>query len=133
MALGMIGSKYPFCSVFFADDGLLLTKSVCEMRNLIEIIEVTGRKIGLEINRSKSASMIFNMNNKPRAISGISIVSEMKYLGLTINDTRNCFKKNKESKLKNLERMANLTYSVKMKSCNRIMMGNSVILIGIMQ
>ena len=66
---------YLYC--FFADDGLLLTKSINEMRSLIELIEVAARKIGLEINRGKSVSMIFNMKDKPNAISGISVKNEI--------------------------------------------------------
>ena len=123
--LGFKNEKIFVPVLFFADDGLLLTESVDDMKILIEMVEKKGKEIGLEINRNKSMAMIYNMNDKPVEINGIIVKSAFKYLGLTINDSINCFKLHKEKKLKDMEKMANITYSVIAKSCNRLMMGKA--------
>ena len=51
------------------------------------------------------------MRDEPKDIAGIKIENKMNYLGITINDSRNCFKVQKELILEKAVKMANLTYS----------------------
>ena len=56
-------------------------------------------------------------------IGEIEVVREVKYLGIVINDNTRCFRRHKEEKIKQARRMANMTFSVMHKSCNKIMIG----------
>ena len=49
----------------------------------------------------------------------------MKYLGITIEDNRDIFRKHKQNKLKLAEQLANSTYSVINKSCNKMIIGKT--------
>ena len=61
---------------------------------------------------------------------------ELKYLGIVINDNVRCFKRHKEEKIRQARKMANMTYSVMHKSCNKIMIGKvywkSVVLLAVL-
>lgn len=65
--------------------------------------------------------MIFNEKSKPRKIEKTKVNSLIKYLGVTINDTVNCFKEYKKEKLTQATKMSNVTYSVIARSCNKIL------------
>ena len=58
-------------------------------------------------------------------IEGIKVTDKIKYLGININNIKNCFKDHKEEILKKAQRMANLTYSVIHKSCNKMLIGKT--------
>ena len=65
-------------SLFFADDALLLSHSLEEARENLEIITNTSREFGLEINREKSNILIFNMKEQPDELMGIQVVQSIK-------------------------------------------------------
>ena len=111
--------------LFFADDGLILSQSFGDTCRLIDIINEASNEIGLEINKSKSNIMIFGSRNKPDFIKNIRVVQKIKYLGVFINDCDNHFKTHKEEKIKMGRRMANLTHSVSVRSCNKLLIGKT--------
>ena len=53
------------------------------------------------------------------------MVNELKYSGVIINNTSGCFRRHKEEKIKQARRMANMTYSVVHRSCNKLMIGKT--------
>ena len=112
-------------TLFFADDGLLVSDSVEQATEDIRSLQAITKQYGLELNKSKSSILVFNVKNKPDNIDGINITQEMKYLGVTIQDTRDIFKKHKETKLKLAERLSNCAYSVINRCCNRILIGKT--------
>ena len=63
------------------------------------------------------------MREKPNEIAGIKVHDKMKYLGITINDKRNIFKIQRELIIEKATKMPNLTYSVVVRSCARLMIG----------
>ena len=111
--------------LFFADDGLLLANSIADMEKLIRIVTTAAGEIGLEINKEKSNVIIFNMERKPEKIEEITVVREIKYLGVHINDSPECFKAHKDIKIKSAQRLSNLTYSVIARSCNKLLIGKT--------
>ena len=122
---GLRKEKIYVPALFHADDGMLMATSVGEMERMIEVlVEVVGR-YGSCINISKCKSMIFRRRRKENVerIGEIELVRELKYLGIAINDNTQCFRRHKEEKIKQARRMANMTYSVMHKSCNKIMTG----------
>ena len=60
-----------------------------------------------------------------RDIAGTKVTNTIKYLGVTINDSRICFKKHKELMMIMARRLANMTYSVIARSCSRILIGKT--------
>lgn len=111
--------------LFFADDGLLICESQKQLGKMIKILVAAADEVGLQINREKSNILIFNEKNKPNEIEKIGVTSEIKYLGVTINDKINCFKEYKSYKLKSAQRLSNLTFSVIARSCNKILIGKT--------
>ena len=49
----------------------------------------------------------------------------MKYLGVEICNSRDCFRENRKKKMKLARRMMNVTYSVTARSCQRMMIGKT--------
>ena len=113
-------------TLFFADDGLLITTSLGAMEVLIDLMIHVARKSGLEINLEKCKCMIFNMKeNLPCKVKGIQVVEEIKYLGVQITNDRNCFGKYKKEKIKLARKLMNLTYTVFSNSSNRLIIGKT--------
>ena len=113
------------CCLFFADDGLILAETIEQAIESIKILVEASRKCGLEINKEKSNILIYNMKEKPEYIEDIKIESSIKYLGVTIDDNRNIFKTHKKLIIEKAQKLANLTYSIIGKSCNKVMVGKT--------
>ena len=88
-------------------------------------VVLVGRESGLEIKRQKSTIVIFNMRDKPQEIAGIRTNNTLKYLGITINDSKNLFKEHKKLMMDKAVRLANMTYSVVARSCARMLVGKT--------
>ena len=124
--IGFKNHKFFIPALFFADDGVLLANSPVEIAKLIKITKDTALECGLDLNENKSHIMIFNdKENELRSINGIKVVTEIKYLGVTINNSRNCFKNHKNNKIKQARKLSNLTFSVISKSSNKILIGKT--------
>lgn len=61
------------------------------------------------------------MKDKPENIGDISADNTLKYLGVLVNNKRNCFRIQKGEMFKKVRRMANMMYSVIGKSCSKIL------------
>ena len=89
------------------------------MQRSIDILAKLVGENGLEINQSKSNIIIYNMKERPREIAGINVVNKIKYLGITVIDQKDCFKKQKEELLIKANNLANQISSILAKSCNK--------------
>ena len=112
-------------ALFFADDALVLADSLEDERFNIRILVEIGKKGGLDINKDKSSILIYNMKMKPEEIEVLKVVDNIKYLRLKIDDKRNMFKTQKSEMTAKAQNLANLTYSLIEKSCNKIMIGKT--------
>ena len=122
---GYKDENFALKSLFFADDALLLSHSLEEARENLEIITNTSREFGLEINREKSNILIFNMKEQPDELMGIQVVQSIKYLGIEIDNKRNYFKTQREKIIQKARKMVNLTHCVIEKSCNKLLIGKT--------
>ena len=122
---GFTDEFFRLAALYFADDGLILANSIEDAKRNIEVLTEISRECGLEINRDKSNTIIFGMRNRPENISGIQVVNEIKYLGITINSGKDCFKRQKEIMIEKASRLANQTYPIISKSCNKVMIGKT--------
>ena len=91
----------------------------------------------MKINREKRWCLIFNgVEEGCRAVGGISVVEEMRYLGVLVTAKRNCFGSSKGERMNVARRMANMTYSVLVRSSDRLLIGKtfwkSVVLPGVL-
>ena len=122
------GVKYgsrKLVSLFFADDGLLLSSNIEDARLQIATLTTEGRKYGLEINKDKSQCLIFNMKEQPEEIEGIEVTEEIKYLGIKLKNTREVFSEQRNKMINQAKKMANMSYSVVSRSCHRMMIGKT--------
>ena len=110
-------------SLFFADDGTLLTKTEQDAKKNLDIIIEASLKFGLVINKDKSNILVYNNENITGKIEGIEIVNEIKYLGIQINDDRDIFKNQKKLIVERLKKYKLMTNKVIETSCNRLMLG----------
>lgn len=112
--------------LFYADDGLILAETREMAQEMFKILESKAAQYGLHVNRDKSACMIYGNNDTgDESVAGIKTVSKMKYLGVSLTIGKDCFKENRGEKIKLAERMANITYSVVARSCERLLMGKT--------
>lgn len=65
------------------------------------------------------------MKEQPENIENIKVTEKIKYLGLEIDNKRNYFKSQKKNIMEKAQRLANVTYSVIAKSCNKIIIGKT--------
>ena len=116
---------YKLSVLFFADDGLILTQSIGSAERAIAKLINIGARCGLEINKVKSKVIIFNAKETPEKIGNIKVATEIEYLGIKLENKRNCFKRQKELSISKAEQMANLTYPIIAQSCNKILIGKT--------
>ena len=117
--------KITIRALFFADDGLLMSDDVQQTATDIITIQEIAEKYGLGINKGKSNILIFNRKGTQTMIEGIEIQNEIKYLGITIEDYRDIFRKHKQKKLQLAEKLANNTYSVINRCSNKMIIGKT--------
>ena len=66
------------------------------------------------------------MNNENiRTINNIKVVHSFKYLGMQINDGKNCFKEHRNNKIISARKYSNMMMSVIARSSNKIMIGKT--------
>ena len=112
-------------SLFFADDALMLSHSLTDAKDNLDIITQISREYGLEINSEKSCVMIFNVKEQPEHLCNIKVVQKIKYIGIEIDNKRNYFKTQRGKIIENARKIANITYSVIEKSCNTLLIGKT--------
>lgn len=122
---GYRDEKFNIGLLFFADDGLILSQSVEEARENIRQVITISAKYGLDINKEKSNIIATNMKDQIDDIEGIKVVDDIKYLGIKINAGRLMFRKHKKEMMEKAQKLANTTYSVIAKSCNKLMIGKT--------
>ena len=62
-------------SLFFADDGMILMRTLQEAKESIQILAYIAKDCGLSINKIKSNIIIFNSNNQPEYIKDIPLTA----------------------------------------------------------
>ena len=66
--------------MFYVDDSLQLSHNNEEAKTNIRTLLDASRQCGLEINKSKSSIVIYNLEHQPEHIEGIHVTNEIKYL-----------------------------------------------------
>ena len=110
---------------FPADDCLQFSDNLEQAKLNIKNLMDISKKYGLVLNKEKSNFLTFNVRDKLEEIEGIKVIDKIKYLGVTINNNKNCFREYKKEILQKAQKLANMTYSIIAKSCNKIMVGKT--------
>ena len=122
------GLKTNICKIvalFFADDGMIIMQSLKETIDSIKILTDIAQDCGLSINKAKSNILIYNSKEQPNHIEGIPVTNKMNYLGVTVQNKKDCFKLHKEEWLNKARHRSNLMHAVIAKSCNKILIGKT--------
>ena len=122
------GLKTNICKIvalFFADDGMIIMQSLKETIDSIKILTDIAQDCGLSINKAKSNILIYNSKEQPDHIEGIPVTNKMNYLGVTVQNKKDCFKLHKEECLNKARHRSNLMPAVIAKSCNKILIGKT--------
>ena len=85
------------------------------------VIEVAG-ECGLNINKVKSNVLLYNHDGiRLEEVGGIRVSNTIRYFCADVGDSRMCFCEYRKGKIQLPERMANLTFSVISKSCDKLL------------
>ena len=104
----------------------MLSHSLKNAKDNLDIVTQISREYALEINSEQSGVIIFNVRQQPEHLSNIKVVQKMKYLRIEIDNKINYFKTQRGKTIENARKMVNKTYSVIEKSCNKLLIGNTV-------
>lgn len=85
-------------NMLFANNELLLASSVEEANRMINILMTNAAECLLNINKNKSKTVLINMKEQLNRVEGTEVTSTIKYFGILINNTRNCFTKQEEKR-----------------------------------
>ena len=126
--------RYSLNSIFFADDNLMVAKTLAAARRNLLVVREAGKAFGLEINESKSKVMVYRVRGGrggareevvDERVEGMEVVRELQYLGIKICDEQDIFGKHREEVVKKAELMSMQTYSVIERCCNKVMIGKT--------
>ena len=123
--MGYRNKEFYIPVLFYADDGLLISNSTEEASKMIDLLINRGKQYGLEINKEKSNCILFNSTENLNEINDIKHIDKIKYLGVVINNKRQCLNKYKNDKIKLAKHMENTTYSVIHRSSNKLLIGKT--------
>ena len=107
-------------ALFFADDGIILMQSLQEARESIQVLTDINK-----INKRKSCILIYNNKNQPTQIEDIPVTSSFVYLGVTLQNKRDCYKLHRIESMNKAKKYSNLMLAVIAKSCNKLLIGKT--------
>ena len=79
----------------------------------------------MELNKDKSKILIYNNKEKIEEIQGIKTTNEIKYLGLTVTNNRDCFNNQKQHNKDEATKYSNIIPAIIYRSCNRLLIGKT--------
>ena len=109
----------------FADDGMILMQTLQEAKESIQILSNIAKDCGLSINKNKSNIIIFNSKNQPEYIEDIPITTSITYLGVNINNKKDCYKLQRTEATKRAKKYSSMMPAIIAKSCNIILIGKT--------
>ena len=72
-----------------------MMQSLQEARESIQVLTDIAQKCGLSINNRKGSILIYNIKNQLTQIEDIPVTSSFVYLGVTIQNRRDCYKRHR--------------------------------------
>ena len=112
-------------ALFISADGILMMQSLQEARERIQVLTDISQKCGLSINKRKSCIQIYNNKNQPTQIEDIPVTNSFVYLGVTLQNKRDCYKLHRIESMNKAKKYSNLMPAVITKSCNKLLIGKT--------
>ena len=122
---GFRDEEFHISSLFYMDDGLIFAENQEQLSNMIFRLENICIKFGLKLNHSKCKIMKINNNTVIDKIYNIEVVDNIKYLGITIDNKRKCFKSHKVNLFNKALKYTSQIYSILGNACNRMLIGKT--------
>ena len=101
---------------FFADDGMILVQTLQEAKENIQILSNIAKDCGLSIYKNKSNIIIFNSKNQPEYIEDIPITTSITYLGVNINNKKDCYQLQRTEATKRAKKYSSMMPAIIAKS-----------------
>ena len=112
--------------LFYVDDGLILSESKIGAEDAVDVLEQVAAECGLSMNKEKCAYMVWNQRWKgTKDVRGIQGFDEIKYLGITIDNSRQCFTTHIGNGYNGARKMLAVLYSILGNCCNRLLIGKT--------
>ena len=116
-SLGYCDENFYIPAFFFANDGLLIANTLRQAEQLLDVMRGVVVKCGLEILNYRGT--VINQ------VLGMKVVDQLKYLGVTVSNKKNCFLQYTKDKILQARKIPIVTYSIIVRSCNKIMIGKT--------
>ena len=104
-------------ALFFAEDDIIMMQSLQEARESIQLLTDISHKCGLSINKRKNSILIYNNKNQPTQTEDIPVTSSFGYLGVTIQNKRDCYKLQRIECMNKAKKYSNLMPVVIARNC----------------
>ena len=107
-----------------------LMQTLQEAVQSIQILSEIANDCGLSINKNKSNIIIFNsknQNQKPEYIEDIHVTTNITYLGVKIQNNKDCYKLQRIEASKKAKKYTSMMPAVIVKSCNEILIGKNLL------
>ena len=119
--------KFNDNSIWLADDATLVAEDLDTLRKLLDCLNRSGGRYGLQINEKKTKIMKIKGPNTHTKIKEYEMVTEATYLGVTIGGRwRNIFEKENKKLIGKAEKKVNVLLSEVKKSADKALVGKAI-------
>ena len=119
--------KFDDNSIWLADDATLVAENLETMETLLNCLSTVGGEYGLEINEKKTKIMQIKGKKGKEHIKEYEMVTEAKYLGVTIGGRgRNIFERENNDLLSKAEKKVNQIIAEVRKSADKVVVGKAI-------
>ena len=122
---GLKIGDFKISSLFFADDGVILSTNRNEAENIINKLEEISEICGLKLNKEKSCNIIMKNKEQIAQIANIKVINSTKYLGVEISTRRDIYKSHKKDKIQKAKSLSNMIYGIISRSSNKMLIGKT--------
>ena len=119
--------EYDDNSLWLADDATIIAKNKPSLLRLLDVLEKTGGKNGLELSQEKTKIMRIRGPDVGDKIGKYDVVREVKYLGIQIGGRgRNIFEAENKKWIEKAEKKANALIGQIRKSADKIIVRKAI-------
>ena len=111
---------------FFAYDGIIIMQSLQEAKESIQVQTYISQKCGLSINKRKNCILIYNNKNQPTDIEDIPVANSFLYLGVILQNKRDCYKPHRIESMNKAKKYSNLMPVIIARSSNKRLRGKHI-------
>ena len=119
--------EYDDNSLWSADDATIIARDEPSLLEILDVLEETGRKNGLELSEEKTKILRIRGPEVEGKIGRFNVEKEAKYLGIQIGGRgRNIFEVENKKWIQKAEKKANALIGQIKKSADKIIVGKAI-------